>query len=274
MSTSSLPICSLPGDQDLYGVGVRVGLYLQWISTLLTTLLEPADEDLLRVINLLIQSAIFMGLVLLISRKEIQALDPVISIWLLFGALSSLTGSGMNPLGRLSGLYRILLYTCVAGYACWFWVTGLDHLLQNAFEENGGPCTVVAFFRGVDISGPFRNYNRLASGLGVVLCIGFLFAWLRQKRSSSRNRSPKSRRPQVAVEYFLLSTGIIVLSIVAIEYLLKVNQVTGIDTPSSVGQLIPLLVGSFSFAETMFDVFSEKMWKRKRCWILFRTHLT
>jgi hypothetical protein len=273
MSSAPLPICSLPGNQDLYGVGVRAGLYLQWLSTLLSTLLEPSDEDLMRIINLLIQSAIFIGLMLLTSRSEIQVLDPVISIWLLFGALSSLSGSGMNPLGRLSGLYRILLYTLVAGYACWFWFVGLEKLLQDAFQENGGPCAVIAMFDDVEISGIFKGYNRIASLVGLLLCVGFLLAWF-VVWLKGENKSKRSRRPQVEIAYLCLSTGIIVLSIVAIEYLLKRNQVTGISSPSSVGQLIPLLVGAFSTAETMVDIFKDKTWEKKRCWILCGWHLT
>ena len=98
-------ICGFDGNPDLYGIGVRVGLYLQWIATLLTTLFEPKDEGLLRIVNLLIQSAIFIGMVLLTSHQEVQSIEPVLAIWLIFGALSSLSGNGMNPLGRFSGMY-------------------------------------------------------------------------------------------------------------------------------------------------------------------------
>ena len=116
---NSLPnACSFDGNTDLYGIGVRVGLYLQWITTLLTTIFSPGEEDILRAINLLIQSAILFGLVLITDRNEIHAIEPVISIWLTLGALSSLTGSWMNPIGHVSGVYRVILYTGIAGYAC------------------------------------------------------------------------------------------------------------------------------------------------------------
>lgn len=276
MSSQSLDICSLSGNPDLYGIGVRVGLYLQWITTLLTTLLDPGEEELLRIINLLIQSSIFIGLAFLTSRHEIEAIDPVICVWLLFGALSSLSGSGMNPLGHYSGLFRILLYTALTGYALWFWFLGLDALLQRAWDENGQFCTVIAFFSQTDISGQFRNYNKAASIVAIFICLYFIKKWFSvfAHGPASSTVAGRSKRPEVEIGYLLLSTGIIVLSIVAIEYLLVQNQLSGISSPSSVGQLIPLLVGAFGFADLVFGIVRNRSWRKGRCWLLFRQHLS
>ncbi|KAH7305412.1 hypothetical protein B0I35DRAFT_492721 [Stachybotrys elegans] len=109
-----LQTCPFAGNADLYGIGIRIGFYLQWISTLLATIFMPWEEDVLRILNLLIQSAVFLGLVLLTKEHEIRTIEPVITIWLLFGALSSLSGSGVNPLGRFSGFFRVTLYSAVA----------------------------------------------------------------------------------------------------------------------------------------------------------------
>lgn len=69
----------------------------------------------------------------------------------------------MNPLGHSSGLYRVILYSAVAGYACWFWSTGLDGLM-------GHDCDSVAFFGGISIAGRFRTFNKVASAAGLVVC--------------------------------------------------------------------------------------------------------
>jgi hypothetical protein len=130
MATAS-QICGFSGNVDLYRIGIRAGLYLQWIATLFTTIFVPGDEEATRVVNLLIQSAIFVGLILLTDRHQVHPVEPAITIWLLFGALSSLTGSGINPLGRFSGGFRVLLYSGIAGYTSWFWFTGLDNILLS-----------------------------------------------------------------------------------------------------------------------------------------------
>ncbi|KAF2810534.1 uncharacterized protein BDZ99DRAFT_463095 [Mytilinidion resinicola] len=262
--------CSFTGNADLYGIGIRIGLYLQWVTTLTTTLYEPKDEEILRVINLLIQSAVFMGLILLTSRNQIEPVEPVISIWLIFGALSSLSGSGMNPLGHFSGLYRVALYTAVAGYACWFWFTGLDGTLQ------GQQCETVAFFGRVSIAGRFRTFNKIASAFGVCICAVFVVLTARAffRRYKGVPEASKPKRQKVSVELFIVSTAIIIISVVAVEYLLQANGITGINQTLSVGQLIPLLVGAFSFAEIVFSVVRKRLFRNARCWVLFGRHLS
>ncbi|KAF2499625.1 hypothetical protein BU16DRAFT_615028 [Lophium mytilinum] len=269
MVASTQP-CAFTGNADLYGIGIRTGLYLQWVTTLTTTLYEPKDEEILRVINLLIQSAVFMGLILLTSRNQIEPVEPVISIWLIFGALSSLSGSGMNPLRHFSGLYRVALYTAVAGYACWFWFTGLDGTLQDQ------RCETVAFFGRVSISGRFRTFNKVASVVGVCVCAVFMALTARAffRRYTGVPEAPKPRRQKVSVELFFASTTIMFISIVAVEYLLQANGITGVNETLSVGQLIPLLVGAFSFAEIVFSVVRKKLFRRPRCWVLFGRHLS
>jgi hypothetical protein len=55
-------VCPFAGNSDLYGIGVRVGLYAQWAATLLVTLFSPEDEETFRIVNIIIQSAVFLGI--------------------------------------------------------------------------------------------------------------------------------------------------------------------------------------------------------------------
>lgn len=47
-------VCPFAGNSDLYGIGVRIGLYAQWAATLLVTLFSPEDEETFRIVNLII----------------------------------------------------------------------------------------------------------------------------------------------------------------------------------------------------------------------------
>lgn len=266
-----LQTCPFAGNADLYGIGIRIGFYLQWISTLLATIFTPWEEDILRVLNLLVQSAVFLGLILLTRDYNIRAVEPVITIWLLFGALSSLSGSGMNPLGRLSGFFRILLYSGVAGYACWFWFSGLDELLEAELN-----CKTVAFFGEVPIDGPFRMFNKVVSVMGGTICVVFLL-WsvaIVRKRIKGRGITTRVRRPSVEMELLFFSFAIIVLSIAAVEYLLTANLITDINNISSVGQLLPLVSGILGFIQVSFSVLRKKLYLRPRCLIFFGHHLS
>ncbi|KAI3572871.1 hypothetical protein IWW34DRAFT_707869 [Fusarium oxysporum f. sp. albedinis] len=267
-----LRICPFPGNSDLYGIGIRIGFYLQWVSTLLTTIFMPTEENVLRILNLLIQSAVLLGLVLLTKEHEIHTIEPVITIWLLFGALSSLSGSGMNPLARFSGFFRVIIYSAVAGYACWFWFVGLDELLKKGLN-----CEIVAFFGGVPIDGPFRTFNKVASILGGIICIAFLL-WslviLHRRITETSSIAQTARTATTRVELLVLSSSIIALSIAAVEYLITANRITDIDNISSVGQLIPLISGIFGLIEVFFTILRKKLYRRHRCWILFGRHLS
>ena len=264
--------CTIGGNPDLYGVGIRVGLYLQWISTLLSTIFVPGDEDILRVANLLVQSAIFVALLHLSARGDLHAVDAVLATWLVFGALSSLSGSGINPLGCFSGTFRVLFYTAFASYACWFWFSGLDAILAR---DNG--CGGVAFFGGTSITGPFRDFNKVAAIIGLTVCTAFIIAnvWVafkRYQRKTSPDASPP--RPVVELSLLLISGIIIILSIASIEYLIKANNIVDIDDVNSIGQLLPLLVGVFGIADAVFDISQSPKVFAPRCLLLFGQHLT
>ncbi|CAI4217751.1 unnamed protein product [Parascedosporium putredinis] len=195
----------------------------------------PAQEDVLRIFNLLIQTAIFIGMVLLTADGEIHPIEPVITIWLIFGALSSVSGSGLNPIGRLSGLFRVLLYSGVAGYACWFWWIGLDTM-----GDADADCQTIAFFGGISINGRFRLFNKVAAIAGGTICLVFL-CWnvsAMVKRLNGNNYSGSRRRARVQIELLAISLTIIAISVAAIEYLLDANNITEIDNVVTVGGVV------------------------------------
>ena len=273
--------CGFTGNADLYGIGIRIGFYLQWVSTLAATIFTPRDEGVLRILNLLIQSAVLLGMVLLTRDHKIRAIEPVITLWLQFGALSSLSGSGVNPVGKFSGIFRLLVYSAAAGYACWFWFVGLDGLLEKVPPS----CTVVAFFGKVSINGPFRTFSKFASILGAIFCV-FFFLWTgvylvhrimrlvaRRNTTAHAPRTAPGRRA-ARVELLVLSSGVIILSIAAVEYLIAANHITGVSSISSVGQLLPLLSAILGLIQLTYGVVKNKEYSRHRCWVLLGRHLS
>lgn len=267
-NTTEIYVCPFTGNPDLYGIGIRIGFYLQWISTLLATLFTPWEEDILRILNLLMQSAIFLGLVFLTQDGEIHAVEPLIATWLSFGALSSLSGNGINPIGRFSGFFRVLVYSGFAGYACWLWYVGLDGMLE---AEKG--CSIVAFFGGVTIEGSFRAYNKLAAFIGAIICGIFAVASVFKITNAFKHATYK-KRYSVEITFLLFSLTIIIVSISAVEYLVRANGITGIWEITAVSQLLPLLSGIFGLLEVLYEIVTKRLWRVSRCWVLFNHHLT
>ncbi|KAH7165707.1 hypothetical protein EDB81DRAFT_780205 [Dactylonectria macrodidyma] len=264
--------CNLEGNPDLYGIGVRIGLYAQWMATLLVTLFDPRSEGPYRVINLIMQCAIFLGLCI-DSTNGGTAVGSVIAQILLCGSLSSLTGNGISHAGSFSGIFRVLFYTALSSYGCWFWFTGVDQMRTPECSEE------IVFFGRASINGPFRDFGKAASIIGIVISVG-LIGWniyavvLRSNGDFQYGRASRAgKRPQVELSLLLLSIGLIAFSVCAVEYLIDVNNISELSDINSVGQFLPLLVGTIACFQTILTIFRRGLIWRKRCLFLFGWHL-
>lgn len=78
--------CSIDGQQDIYGMGIRAGLYLQWYSTVLAYLYASKEASALLIINILFSMA--TAIALLVHRQDIDILEvKIVTILLLFPPL-------------------------------------------------------------------------------------------------------------------------------------------------------------------------------------------
>lgn len=273
MASSLLEACPIAGNSDLYGFGVRVGLYAQWCATLLATLFEPRNESMYRLANLIIQTAIFLGLCTQ-STSESSVVGALITQYLLFGSLSSLTGDGISHFSHFSGIVRIFFYIALSSYGCWFWFNGIDSMSKPG-------CPDIAFFGRTDLHGGFRVLGKIVSAGGLIICVACLcFCLYATSRRFSHGISkafqrPARKRPQVELGLLFVSMALIGVSATLIEYLVRVNHITdvGIDQIGSVSQLIPLLAGCLACALMLWRVIVHRLFLRKRCWFLFGYHL-
>ncbi|KAL7950049.1 hypothetical protein V8C42DRAFT_340924 [Trichoderma barbatum] len=270
---SEIPDFCPPGNSDLYGVGVRAGLYAQWVATLLATLFEPKTESTYRIANLIIQWSIFLGLCTQ-SKPGDPVIGAVITQYLMFGSLSSLTGDGISHFSHFSGIFRIIFYTAVASYGCWFWFNGIDEMTVEG-------CPDIAFFGKVSLHGGFRSAGKAFSVIGVVLCVLSLafsvYATGKRFSNGFRDgfRTKQKVRPRVELALLVLSMALIGMSVYLVEHLIIENgiQEVGIAEIGTVGQLIPLLAGGLACALTLWRIVVHQLFMKKRCWFLFGYHL-
>ncbi|KAI2626759.1 hypothetical protein GGR54DRAFT_483662 [Hypoxylon sp. NC1633] len=261
--------CDMIGNADFYGIGIRLGLYAQSLTTLLVTLFVQEEEGLNRTLNLLLQLAIFAGTLLLTQKNDIHAFEVVLVFWLLVGALSSLTGDGISAVDSFSGVCRVLFYIALSSYGCWFWFIGLDTMQETS-------CTQIAFFGGSTLDGWFQTFGKVVAVLGFVVAGGML-AWagyLSIGNRGGRGRSGRYRRPQTEITLMVLSIVMVILSIVSAEYVIRANHLTGVDDIFAVGQLLAFLVGLFQLLNALVPIFIKGRLWAPRCWLLFGRHLT
>jgi hypothetical protein len=77
--------CSFSGNADMYGVGIRIGFYLQWIGTILAGWLASDEVPSMRMSNALFVSATFFALILEAAQDTLQPVEIYIILLLSFG---------------------------------------------------------------------------------------------------------------------------------------------------------------------------------------------
>ncbi len=267
--------CGFVGNSDIYGIGVRYGFYLQWVATLLITIFSPSEEETLRIVNLTIQTSIFLGIAVQ-SSSETNPVEPIIVLFLMCGSLSSLNFKGMGNWKHVSGVFRVLFYAALSAYGIWFWWVGLDKMMKAAA---GDDCVAIAFFGRAKVNGGFRTFGKVISIIGLVLSAGLIGVCVRAlwKRFHDRfdhaMKRPRRQRPQVEIALLVLSAGLTAFSIRVVEYLIKVNGITGLQQIDAVGQLIPFLIGILECTSIIWRIVVKGLFCKKKCWFLFGYHL-
>lgn len=268
--------CGFVGNADMYGIGVRYGFYLQWFATLLITIFSPSEEETLRIVNLTIQTSIFLGIAVQ-SSSETNPVEPIIVLFLMCGSLSSLTFKGMGNWKHVSGVFRTLFYASLSAYGIWFWWVGLDKMMK--VDAVGNRCVAIAFFGRAKVDGRFRTFGKVISIIGLVLsvcliavCVNALWERFRDRFDHAMKR-PRRQRPQVEILLLLLSAGLIGFSIAVVEYLIRVNGITGLQQIDAVGQLIPFLIGILECTSICWRIVIKGLFWKRKCWFLCGKHL-
>lgn len=134
-----LPQCTFEGNSDFYGVGVRVGFYLTWISGLVAFVLNPGDSEG----QADAQTIFLMANLIAVTVLQVQAADdtnvvvPILLFYMFFGGSVIGITSGMASLGAYKtarGLKKVstivrqifvqLTFIGMLLYSFYFWTKG------------------------------------------------------------------------------------------------------------------------------------------------------
>ncbi|KAK4163832.1 hypothetical protein QBC43DRAFT_289392 [Cladorrhinum sp. PSN259] len=79
--------CAIPGNSDMYGIGIRLGFYLQWLASVLANFLMIEAEIKSSQFSLLSYTgAVIIALAVQSAQKTATDLDTYIVLFLCFGA--------------------------------------------------------------------------------------------------------------------------------------------------------------------------------------------
>ncbi|KAI6081158.1 hypothetical protein F4821DRAFT_249884 [Hypoxylon rubiginosum] len=76
--------CAIHGHAEVYGLGIRLGFYLQWFSVILASWLAPAEVHLIRHMNAALLLATFISVIAL--RDTMAVPESYITLMFLYGS--------------------------------------------------------------------------------------------------------------------------------------------------------------------------------------------
>jgi hypothetical protein len=148
--------CVLIGNSDMYGLGIRLGYYLQWLTTIAAAWIAPSEVPSLRLANFFFVSATLLALLVQVALGNPEAVEIYIILLFTVGGSLYLTPAyvwrfcvGMRaqwdpfrvpkaprPSRMFSNLYSVLLLVASC-FHIWFWTLGISKYSNNACDFYG-----------------------------------------------------------------------------------------------------------------------------------------
>jgi hypothetical protein len=247
--------CVLNGDDDVYGIGIRMSLYLQWAALLIATWVAPDEARYARSIANIITIAVLAN-----TFKNPQGGSVIVLEWwivtfntffLQIGNVPfsrKLIGGSASSLGAM-----MLIWTAIVIANCWVWFAGM-----NLGRVEGCDVKTYFFFHAVSVySGTWQTVFRTIAAVGCVFGAFFALTAIAAISWNVTNAVGKededtAKQPLLAAT---LSTAFQILigaiAIIETEMTIRINDINMAESLRSSGQLIPFAIGLFSFIATI-----------------------
>ena len=281
----------------MYGLGIRIGFYLQWYSGDLASWFAPSEVQGIRLTNSVFIAATFLALLIQIGRNisNLQVVEVYIILLVTFGyylflvplyVWRILTGynSAFDPTrwhqvwsGEVYSVLNFLLLVAVASFHLWFWFHRVPQLDGQACQQYG------FFFAKIRLNRKgFEILNLLFYFLLLSCCAIMLFTTVlikanlvveRRTRQPGYSVSPRqygipclngtdisSRPTQIeSLQKLRSACNVAVAStvIAGTELTIKWNKIQGVNSLTSAGQTIPLLIGIATILRIAYVRISE-----------------
>jgi heme/copper-type cytochrome/quinol oxidase subunit 4 len=168
--------CGFEGNSDLYGLGIRLGVYFQWASAQIIYGWYPEGRNELAESYLVFLFAITIAIIVITAQAEpTYAAEILILTYIIFGGIFTVVSIGIRQRHRSrveGGEHQVqtLIFTIILAsasvYCSWFWLHGLHH---NVLQT---PCGTFGFlFAKVSL------YNKSVYKFFAFLSVYFAFAY-------------------------------------------------------------------------------------------------
>ncbi|CAG8694257.1 11183_t:CDS:2, partial [Acaulospora colombiana] len=101
-------VCGFVGDSNMYGKGIRIGMYLQWITSSLAYNFVPEEAVNMRLIYITV------------NNQELYAVECWIVLLMCMGGVASERGFASYKSSDIGRLIKLILGLAIIGYWAWF----------------------------------------------------------------------------------------------------------------------------------------------------------
>ncbi|KAI9773182.1 MAG: hypothetical protein M1840_008303 [Geoglossum simile] len=246
--------CTIYGDVDVYGPGIRLGYYLQWVAVLFATWMAPDQAKTARTAANIITIAVFTNTFRGATHGSLVAAEWWIVLWLtlVLSLLNFPTDKAAFKQSTGSVGVMLLLWCMITAAQPWLYFKGLDQ------GHKDGCVVKVFFFTGINVyNHVWRTLWKIGSVIECLVGFSFLLAgigtilWgffgVKNEAGSRENESHgdlASIFTKASLTFGQLVLGTI--TIVQVEMTIKVNKINLSSNGSgllSSGQFIPFLIG-------------------------------
>jgi hypothetical protein len=147
--------CNFSGNQDMYGLGIRIGFYCHWFGSVLASWLARGEFRLIKLSNFLFVGGTFLAVVLQTSQNKLLPVETYIVLLLAFGGYLNVVPlylwkgftwcePRMDPskyprasTGRIFMLMNFALMVGLSVFQLWFWIRRVSAVASDGCVEFG-----------------------------------------------------------------------------------------------------------------------------------------
>ena len=282
--------CEIQADPDLLGIGVRLGFYFQFASNLVL-LFTRQDEAVQSItLSNLFMIAYFIAAIqsLILNNLPPGAVIPITSFFFLDGSLATVIYfATLQTMSYWTHVVFMVRYAGICGFHLWFWFSGV-HVQHSAqcieprvwmfgnFPVYGGIDTFYEIFAIVMSLFTSLGFLKIFWDIRMRFCAGTgpwraRWAMLPNPQNARQQvignqegdhaagmengqQVPGNQDPVTWVKLLtVLITGSLVLGlvIIGVELEIRWNKLANMNTISSTGQILPLVVGTMTLARAL-----------------------
>ncbi|KAF8426532.1 hypothetical protein EV426DRAFT_436543 [Tirmania nivea] len=211
----------IAGNQDMYGLGIRVGLYLQLcVTSLVDTMGNKELSASLIPANFWFLFALIIALGTMLTDPAIYAAEIYVIISLGNGIMQMIVGKSVKETstfefsdGFIVSLSRILLSGLWRALSSVYWFSAMDKAAKGSCESYGW------FFFKVDLYGKFRTFNNVTNVMVMIMAAAALyqhsrimvvFSWFLWRKVNRENWGERRESKwMVAIDYLFVPMGVL-----------------------------------------------------------------